>query len=90
MPGKKTSASRSSSTDSEHISTKHVKVTDPNGQKVSNPSVFKSGKVSKKAEGDKKAAGGDKFLAVKKTVAQNVSRAYRAHTESAPANVPGI
>ncbi|KAF7904239.1 hypothetical protein EAF00_001573 [Botryotinia globosa] len=95
MPGNKTSASRSSSTDSnKYISTAYVKVKDHNNKPVANPSVFKSGKLTPTKEGDKtakKATGSNnKHLTVKKNAAQNVSRAYQTHTEFAPANIPEI
>ncbi|TGO10512.1 hypothetical protein BTUL_0133g00190 [Botrytis tulipae] len=94
MPGKKTTPSRSSSTDSEHISTKYVQVRDHNNKPVANPSVFKSGKPTPKKEVDKTAkketGGNNKHLTVKKNVAQNVIRAYRTQTEFAPANIPEI
>ncbi|THV46851.1 hypothetical protein BGAL_0355g00100 [Botrytis galanthina] len=93
MPEKKTSASRSSSTDSnKYISTDYVRVKDPSGKDVPNPPVIK--KAPKKSQGDKKekkaTASDNKHLAVTKNVAQNVGRAYQADAEFAPANIPEI
>ncbi|TGO54089.1 hypothetical protein BOTNAR_0277g00030 [Botryotinia narcissicola] len=65
MPENKTSASRSSSTDSKHISKKYVIVRDPNGEEVSSPSVYDSGKLTPKKEGgktSKKTGGNNKYL----------------------------